>query len=68
MAGGLRLADCDPASLQPGGYSTRRGVTLRYRIVGITRTTHVAFRDSVLALHAMGSCQRPIVDDSGVSP
>lgn len=58
-----RLADCDPASLQPGGYSTRRGQTLRYRILGITRTAHVPFRDNVLAVQAMGACAHPIVDE-----
>lgn len=58
-----RLADCDPAGLQPGGYSTRRGQTLRYRILGITRTAHVPFRGSVLALQAMGGCPHPIVDE-----
>jgi hypothetical protein len=63
----FRLADCDPTSLQPGGYSTRRGVTLRYRTLGISRTVDIPFRDSVLALHAMGICQHPIVDDSRIS-
>ena len=62
-----RLADCDPASLQPGGYSTRRGATLRYRILGISRSRHIPFRDSALALHAMGICEHPIVDDSGAA-
>lgn len=62
-----RLADCDPASLQPGGFSTRRGATLRYRILGVGRSRHFAFRDSVLALHAMGVCEHPIVDDSRIS-
>ncbi|MDQ4132029.1 MAG: hypothetical protein M3179_02230 [Actinomycetota bacterium] len=58
----FRLADCNPASLQPGGYSTRRGLSVRYRILGITRTVDVPFRDSVLALQAMGICEHPIVE------
>ena len=58
----FRLADCDPATLQPGGYSIRRGLTLRYRILGITRSHHIPFRGTVIALQAMGGCRNPIVD------
>lgn len=59
----FRLADCDPAALQPGGYSIRRGLTLRYRILGITRRHHVPIRDTAIALQAIGGCRNPIVDD-----
>ena len=57
----FRLADCDPTGLQAGGYSTLRGLTLRYRTLGVSRTRSVAFRDAVLALQAMGVCARPMV-------
>jgi hypothetical protein len=60
----LRLADCDPASLQRGGYSTLRGLTLRYRIFGVSRTRHIPFRDSAIALQAMGECAHPLVEDN----
>lgn len=56
----LRLADCDPASLQPGGYSTLLSVGMRYRTLGITRTAHVPFRDTEVDLQAMGICLHPL--------
>jgi hypothetical protein len=56
----LRLADCDPASFQPGGYSTLLSVGMRYRTLGITRTAHVPFRDTEVDLQAMGICAHPL--------
>ena len=58
----FRLADCAPATLQPGAFSTLRSLRLPYRILGITRTHDVPFRDTALALQAMGDCAHPIVD------
>lgn len=58
----FRLADCDPASLEPGGSSTLRSLRLRYRILGVTRTADVPFRDAIIAVQAMGKCAHPIVD------
>lgn len=58
----FRLADCDPAALQPGGWSTLRGLSLRYRTLGVTRSRLVRFRHAVLALRAMGICRHPLTD------
>jgi hypothetical protein len=58
----FRLADCDPAALQPGGWSSLRGLPLRYRTLGVTRSRLVSFRDAVIALQAMGTCRHPLVD------
>lgn len=63
-----RLAGCDPAELQTGGYSTIRSLPLRYRILGITRTRPVPFRETAVALQAMGPCQHPITHDEGGRP
>src|SRR5437588_5583576 len=57
----FRLADCDPAALQPGGSSTLRSLRLSYRILGVTRTADVPFRDSTIAVQAMGACPHPII-------
>jgi hypothetical protein len=56
-----RIADCDPAELQ-AGTSTVRGLDLRYRILGLTRTAHVPFRDAAVALQAVGPCRHPIAN------
>jgi hypothetical protein len=58
----FRLADCDPATMQPGGSSTLRSLRLPYRILGVTRTHDVPFADSTLALQAAGDCAHPIVE------
>lgn len=59
-----RLADCDPAELQPNGTSTLSSLRLQYRILGVTRTAHVPFRDTAVALQAGGPCRNPIVRPS----
>ena len=56
-----RLADCDPAELQPNAASTVSSLRLRYRILGVTRSVHVPFRDTAVALQAGGPCRNPIV-------
>jgi hypothetical protein len=56
----FRLADCDPASVQPGGLSVLRSLDLRYRTLRISRTTDVSFRDAVVALQAVRDCAHPI--------
>lgn len=56
----FRLADCDPASVNPGGYSTLQSLNLRYRILGVSRTTDVPFRDVAISLQATGICAHPI--------
>ena len=56
-----RLADCDPAELQPNATSTVSSLRLRYRILGISRTAHVPFRDTAIALQAGGGCRNAIV-------
>ena len=58
----FRLADCDPASLQPGAYSVLRDLRVRYRTLGVSRTIDVPFRDAAVALQAMGACEHPILD------
>ena len=56
----FRLADCDPAG-QPGGFSTLRSLEMRDRILGLTRTADVAFRnDAAVSLQAVGDCAEPI--------
>ena len=60
----FRLADCDPAALQPGGYSLLRSLRLDVRRLGVTRTIDVPFRDAAVALHAMGICEHPMVEES----
>jgi hypothetical protein len=61
----FRLADCDPASLKPGGYSTLLAVGFRYRILGISRTVDVPFGDTVISLQAMGECAHPMTEPDG---
>jgi hypothetical protein len=56
-----RLADCDPAELQ-SGTSSVRSVPLKYRTLGISRTARVPFRDSVVAVTAIGPCRNPIIE------
>lgn len=57
----FRLADCDPASVNPGAFSTLQSLTLRYRILGLSRTTDVPFRDVGISLPTMGNCAHPII-------
>jgi len=54
-----RTADCDPAGLQSGSSSVRR-LPLRYRILGVTRTADVPFRDAALSLQTIGICTHPL--------
>ena len=56
----FHLAGCDPAGLQPGGASSLRSVPLTYRTLGVTRTAAVPFRDLVVAVQAMGTCDDPV--------
>jgi hypothetical protein len=58
----FRIAGCDPAGLQPGGYSGLVALRLRYRILGVTRTADVPFRDTVIALQASGICEHAMTD------
>jgi hypothetical protein len=58
----FRLADCDPAALQPGGYSVLRALQLRYRILGVSQTAGASFNDETVALSATGECAHPLVD------
>jgi hypothetical protein len=58
----FRLADCNPATLEPGGSSTLSSLRLRYRILGVTRSHDVPFRDSSIDVQAMGECAHPIVE------
>jgi hypothetical protein len=58
----FRTADCDPAGLQSGGSSGLVDLRLRYRILGITRTADVPFRDTVLGLQASGGCAAAMTD------
>jgi hypothetical protein len=57
----FRLADCEPAGLQPGGASILDSLRLRYRILGVTRRHDVPFRDSDIELQATGGCTHPLV-------
>jgi len=57
----FRLADCDPATLQPG-QSYIRDLPVRYRTFGATRTAQVPLRDAAVALEASGKCLHPITD------
>jgi hypothetical protein len=57
----FRLAGCDPAAFQPGGFSTLRGLHVSYRILGISRSADVPFQDAAIALQASGVCTHPIV-------
>lgn len=64
----FRLADCDSARLNPGGYSALAAVRLRYRVLGISRTADVPFGDTVIALQAMGECEHPITELEATRP
>lgn len=55
----FRTADCDPKTLQ-SGQSFIRGLALRYRLFGVTRTVRVPLRDAAIALQALGECGHPI--------
>jgi hypothetical protein len=57
----FRMAGCDPATLQPGGYSTMDSLRLRYRILGVTRRHDVPFNDSNIEMQATGECADPLV-------
>jgi hypothetical protein len=54
-----RQAVCDPAELQPGSSSVD-SLRLRYRILGISRTASIPFRESVIAVQTIGDCAHPI--------
>ena len=56
----FRLAGCDPAGLEPGGYSSLDSLRLRYRVLGVTRSHDVPFRDASIDMHATGECSHPI--------
>ena len=57
----FHLADCDPAAFEPGGSSTLRSLRSPYRILGVSRTHDVPFRDASIAVQAMGDCAHPIL-------
>ena len=57
----FRLADCDPAGLQDGA-STLKGLPVRYRILGFSRTVSVPFDALAIAVQAIGICNHPILD------
>ena len=56
----FHLAACDPAGLQAGGSSSLLSLPLTYRTLGVTRTVAVPFRDVVVAVQAMGTCDQPV--------
>jgi hypothetical protein len=60
----FHLADCDPTAFAPGGSSTLRSLRVQYRILGVTRSHDVPFRDSALAVQATGDCAHPIVESN----
>jgi hypothetical protein len=59
-----RLAGCDPSELQSGGSSSLEGAFVRYRILGIGRSTVIPFRESVLSVPGGGPCKDPIIDST----
>jgi hypothetical protein len=56
----FKLADCNPVVPHSGGYSVLQGLDLRYRVLGISRTTSVPLPDETIALEAPGDCTTPI--------
>lgn len=56
----FRLADCDPARLQAGGYSVVESLPVTYTVLGFRRTVDVPFDMTALSVHAMGECNHPL--------
>ncbi len=57
----FRLADCDPASLQDGGYSVVDSLPVTYKVLGFRRTVDVPFDKTALSVLATGECNHPIL-------
>jgi len=58
----FRLAGCDPSGLQPG-FSTLQGLTVRYTVLGRTRSVQAPFEKLVLAVHSSGTCDHSFLND-----
>ena len=57
----FRLADCDPARLQDGGYSVVDSLPVTYKVLGFRRTIDVPFDRTALSVHASGDCNLPLL-------
>jgi hypothetical protein len=57
----FRLADCDPAGLQHGGYSVVDSLPVTYKVLGFRRTVDVPFDKTALSVLAMGECNHPLL-------
>lgn len=62
----FRFADCGPGAYFDLSHSTIRSLPVRYRILGITRTTSVEFTDAALTSQTLvGECAHLIEDPEG---
>jgi hypothetical protein len=57
----FHTARCDPAGLQSGS-SRIVSLPLRYKVLGVTRTTTVPFNEVSIGLQTLGACDHPLTD------